>query len=113
MKIDFFRIETTNIFHGLTEYQKTMEAQLTIIQEQEQSSIERFRDLDLPNTLPYESMMEEYDWVYEYFFPRSLRQSFDKLRMTAQYNAPPLSLLREKGVAPQKIVYDWAQEIEP
>lgn len=76
MKIDFFRIETTNIFHGLTEYQKTMEAQLPIIQEHEQSSIERFRDHDLPNILPYESMMEEYDWVYEYFFPRSLRYSF-------------------------------------
>lgn len=76
MKIDFFRIETANIFHGLTEYQKIMEAQLPIIQGQEQSSIERFRDHDLPNTLPYESMVEEYDWVYEYFFPRSLRYSF-------------------------------------
>jgi hypothetical protein len=53
-----------------------MEAQLPIIQEHEQSSIERFRDRDLPNTLPYESMMEEYDWVYERFFPRSLRYSF-------------------------------------
>lgn len=76
MKIDFFRIETANIFHGLAEYQKAMEAQLPIIQQHEQSSIEAFRDHDLPNTLPYESMMEEYDWVYEYFFPRSLRYSF-------------------------------------
>lgn len=76
MKIDFFRIETANIFHGLTEYQKTMEAQLPIIQEREQSSIEKFRDDNLRNALPYESMMEEYDWVYEYFFPRSLRYSF-------------------------------------
>ena len=76
MKIDFFRIDTTNILHGLAEYQKTMEAQLPVIQELEQSSIEAFRNHDLPNILPYESMMEEYDWVYRYFFPRSLRYSF-------------------------------------
>ena len=76
MKIDFFRINTANIFRGLVEYQKTMEAQLPIIQQHEQSSIEVFKNHDLPDTIPYESMMEEYDWIYEYFFPRSLRYSF-------------------------------------
>jgi hypothetical protein len=76
MKIDMFRIEFTNAFHGLAEYQKAMEAYLPVIQELEQISIEKYRNNNLPNTVPFDSMMEEYDWVYGNFFPRSLRYSF-------------------------------------
>lgn len=76
MKIDLFRIEIANVFHGLAQYQKTMETHLPVIQELEQSSIEKYRNNESPNTVPFDSMMEEYDWIYGYFFPRSLRYSF-------------------------------------
>jgi len=76
MKIDMFRIETSNVFHGLSKYQKSMEEYLPVIQESEQFAVEAYRHDESPDAVPFDALMEEYDWVYGYFFPRSLRYSF-------------------------------------
>lgn len=76
MRIEVFRIETTNLLRGLVNYHKKMESQLCSIKDEEE---EKLRSLELDDTeemWALESQREAFCWTYDFFFPRSLRYSF-------------------------------------
>jgi hypothetical protein len=76
MIIDFFRIDTSNLLDGLAEYLEILETQLPDIHTKERKSIEAWAESESVDPAEFDAAFDEYQWTYNYFFPRSLCYSF-------------------------------------
>ena len=74
MRIDFFRNDTTNLLDALVDYQAAMEAQLVIVQGNEQKRIMAWTSST--DSAEFDIARDEYTWTYDFTFPRYLRYSF-------------------------------------
>jgi len=76
MIIDFFRIDTSNLLDGLSEYLEQLEAQIPAIQTNELKRLEAWAESEAVDPGEYDAAFDETRWTYDYFLPRSVRYSF-------------------------------------